>query len=71
MNMGRRRRMVIKMRDPRQKTMTLLAFPSIEVTGECCWQFRNRNRGGQTFDVAIPGFYQPGWNIKALKQISC
>ena len=65
----KRQKWVIKKLDP--KTKELLAFSYVEVTGNCCWNCSNRNRGGQTFDIATPGVHEPGWPIKKVHYTDC
>ena len=39
--------------------------------GNCCWELKERLKGGRSFVITSAGSYQPGWGIRSIKQIEC
>ena len=63
---ARRQKRSIRIKNP-ENTNQLLTFEVSKHTGNCCWKLSDRNRGGQQYDIAIPGTYEPGWPIQSVK----
>ena len=48
-------------------TKAAIYFEKATFKGECCWQVRNKHRGGRKFRMPSVGEHNPGWNILAVE----